>query len=208
MLAISRLNYPGAQALEILHAAVPTAAGNATTTTVVHMDTLSCMTGITRFLEDGRRAEGWVYDKTEEEQTLLDPLFWDRMDYALAERPERVIGAWEAVGTVEAFAGFGVVRLGEGGGGGKGLAFGEILGRVREGGKWKGLWIGAGELAGWVEQRLRRGVTGVWWVRVKMEPRIRVLRRQKGVMEEMKEEAGGVEHDAGSGEEGDEDGIR
>ncbi|KAL9611527.1 MAG: hypothetical protein Q9167_003811, partial [Letrouitia subvulpina] len=141
MLAVSRLNYPGAEALNRLHTLAPSfflleqqqqRDGYPRKDIVhVHMDTLSCMTGITRFLQlppppavvlEGAAgppavaaAEDlfWMYDKTEDEAKLLDPVFWERFDYALAERPERVIGKWEVIDTVEAFAGFRVVRPGE-----------------------------------------------------------------------------------------------
>ncbi|KAL8675783.1 MAG: hypothetical protein Q9224_007383, partial [Gallowayella concinna] len=56
MLAVSRLNYPGAEALNRLHVLVPEhfsqehhPVGRRERIVNVHMDTLSCMTGITRF---------------------------------------------------------------------------------------------------------------------------------------------------------------
>ncbi|KAL8758927.1 MAG: hypothetical protein Q9199_001151, partial [Rusavskia elegans] len=145
MLAVSRLNYPGADALNRLHALVPQhrsqqqqqylgGRGERMIVTV-HMDTLSCMTGITRFLqlpappladlENGGMQRGneakenlfWVYDKTEEEEKLLDPVFWERFDWVLAENPKRVIGKWEVVETVERYAGLKVLRPRDDGGG-------------------------------------------------------------------------------------------
>ncbi len=48
----------------------------------------------------------WIYDKTEyEEETMLDPLFWQGYDYVLAERPERVIGSWIPEAIIEGYAG-------------------------------------------------------------------------------------------------------
>ncbi|KAI4228120.1 MAG: hypothetical protein L6R36_001900 [Xanthoria steineri] len=142
MLAISRLNYPGADSLNRLHALVPlhqhrsqpihrgVEGGEQRMTVNVHMGTLACMTGITRFqqrqqpppppsapppplanLETNaadveRNAESdsffFIYDKTDNETKLLDPVFWLRFDWALAEYPERVIGKWDVVETVEA----------------------------------------------------------------------------------------------------------
>ncbi|KAL8981171.1 MAG: hypothetical protein Q9177_005656, partial [Variospora cf. flavescens] len=145
MLAVSRLNYPGADALHRLHALAPT--HHAPGAMVhVHMDTLACMTGITRFLQlppppspvlplppsppsssssSPAKPEGqqngdlgssssssssssnattslfYIYDKSENETRLLDPLFWARFDWVLAERPERVIGRWVVVDTVD-----------------------------------------------------------------------------------------------------------
>ncbi|KAL8915415.1 MAG: hypothetical protein Q9172_006884, partial [Xanthocarpia lactea] len=126
MLAVSRLNYPGAEALNRLHALVPEhqsryPGGREERIVNVHMDTLACMTGITRFLqlpappladlgesagiEDAEKNLFWVYDKTDEEEKLLDPVFWQRFDWVLAERPERVIGKWKVVETVEGYGG-------------------------------------------------------------------------------------------------------
>ncbi|KAI4272549.1 MAG: hypothetical protein L6R35_006476, partial [Caloplaca aegaea] len=143
MLAVSRLNYPGADALHRLHALAPT--HHAPGAMVhVHMDTLACMTGITRFLqlpppspvllppsppssssspatppEEGQNGDPdttsssknattnlfYIYDKSENETQLLDPLFWARFDWVLAERPERVIGRWVMVDTVDSYEG-------------------------------------------------------------------------------------------------------
>ena len=209
MLAISRLNYPGAEALDRLHALVPLyqhqqqsihlfgGQGEEQRRTVsVHMGTLACMTGITRFQEqppppaapppladletnaaDVERTAGsdsffFIYDKTDNETKLLDPLFWLRFDWALAEYPERVIGKWEVVDTVEAYAGLEILRLGAGdekggrGGGGGGARMVDMVRMVKQR-EWNSL------------ERYARMVTGGWWVRVRMEPRISVLKRQR-----------------------------
>ncbi|MCJ1451887.1 dolichyl-P-Man:Man(7)GlcNAc(2)-PP-dolichol alpha-1,6-mannosyltransferase [Mycoblastus sanguinarius] len=180
MLAVSRLNYPGADALNRLHIL----AGNDTGIVKVHMDTLACMTGVTRFMEKqppSLEDEGafWVYDKTEDEQKLLDPLFWQGFDYALAENPKRVIGSWQVLETVEGFAGVGILRPGEGKkdinqdfkllrkSGWKSDGLGELLGTWGEVVMWK------------LEDLMRRYVTRGWWLRMKMEPRIRILRKQR-----------------------------
>ncbi|KAL8808999.1 MAG: hypothetical protein Q9200_003824, partial [Gallowayella weberi] len=137
MLAVSRLNYPGAEALNRLHTLVPEHLSQehhpptrGERIVNVHMDTLSCMTGITRFQQfpapplvdlqvvnrDAGRAGSslfWVYDKTEEEDRLLDPLFWERFDWVVAERMERVIGRWEVIETVDGYAGIRIIRPGE-----------------------------------------------------------------------------------------------
>ncbi len=185
MLAVSRLNYPGAKGLNRLHAL----ASNDTGMVRVHMDTLSCMTGVTRFMEKPPpvlESEGpfWVYDKTEDEHKLLDPLFWRGFDYVLAERPERVIGSWEVLETVEGFAGVAVVRPGEDlkeGVGWKGM---ERVCRRAIGDVWErrdsnllGMCVQGvyGKLKGLAREKVTRG----WWVRLKMEPRIRILRRER-----------------------------
>ena len=183
MLAVSRLNYPGAEALNRLHAL----AGNDTGVVKVHMDTLACMTGVTRFMERAppvlSDAQGafWVYDKTEAEEKLLDPLFWEGFDYALAERPERVIGSWHVLSTVEGYAGVAIVRPEEG----RDRAIGDVRALrelwVESAWRMDGLgtarmWVGEMSL-GRVESVMRVFVTRGWWVRMKMEPRIRVLKR-------------------------------
>ncbi|KAL8774872.1 MAG: hypothetical protein Q9209_000811, partial [Squamulea sp. 1 TL-2023] len=197
MLAISQLNYPGAEALNRLHALVPEhqshyPGGSGEMIVNVHMDTLSCMTGITRFLQlpapplaDLESASSmntetgaaeklfWVYDKTEDEEKLLSPLFWEKFDWVLAERPKRVIGKWEVVETVRGYAGLRTLRPGdeddgvEGGREEKGV--GEMIRERNVERIWK-----------LVERYGRRG-TGGWWVGVKMEPRISVLKRQRDV---------------------------
>ncbi|MCJ1225540.1 dolichyl-P-Man:Man(7)GlcNAc(2)-PP-dolichol alpha-1,6-mannosyltransferase [Toensbergia leucococca] len=157
MLAVSRLNYPGAEALNRLHALADGSKGVVS----VHLDTLTCMTGVTRFLQIPPQPEGgtqWIYDKTEDPDRLLNAGFWEGFDYALAERPEKVIGKWEILDTVDGFAGVGILRPGE----------------ERAEGAWTGrIWET-------VEMGMRRWVTRGWWVRARMEPRIRVMRKQVG----------------------------
>ena len=191
MLAVSRLNYPGAEALNRLHEL----AANDTGVVKVHMDTLACMTGVTRFMERAPPVLGdaqgafWVYDKTEDEERLLDPLFWEGFDYALAERPERVIGSWHVLATVEGYAGVAVVRPEEG--------WEQAVDDVRavrhswtEGlGSGDGMWIRVRRLVGEVSVGKARSLIRVlltkgWWVGMKMEPRIRILKRA-GMLEGM-----------------------
>ena len=183
MLAVSRLNYPGAEALNRLHVL----AGNDTGIVKVHMDTLACMTGVTRFMERAPPALGdaqgafWVYDKTEEEEKLLDPLFWQGFDYALAERPERVVGSWHVIGTAEGYAGVAIMRPDE-----DAEQVTEDVRAVRDlwtEGQWRKDWTGTARTwmdgigVGRVESVLRNFVTRGWWVRMKTEPRIRILKR-------------------------------
>ena len=202
MLAVSRLNYPGADALNRLHARYEIGVVR------VHMDTLACMTGVTRFLElppppvmvgKGEVAPAlWVYDKEEDERRLLDPLFWEGVDYAIAEFPERVIGRWEVVDTVNGYAGVEIVRPGEGVVVGEGIGWEEVrercaeaVGKVREGRDLREL----GECVGMgyevVEGLMRRYVTRGWWIRMKMEPRLRILRKERMRLMVDEEEDGG-----------------
>ena len=183
MLAVSRLNYPGAEALNRLHVL----AGNDTGVVKVHMDTLACMTGVTRFMERAPPALGdeqgalWVYDKTEEDGKLLDPLFWQGFDYALAESPERVIGSWHVIDTVHGYAGVAIVRPDE-----RSEQVTEDIRAVRDlwtESRWRRDCMGTAMMwvseigVGRVESVARNFVTRGWWVRMKMEPRIRILKR-------------------------------
>ena len=190
MLAVSRLNYPGADALNQLHAL----AANETGVVRVHLDTLACMTGVTRFLElpppvMGKEEEAafWVYDKEEDERRLLDPLFWEGVDYAIAEFPERVIGRWEVLGTVEGYAGVEIVRPGEGLVAGEEVGWLDVwercscaVGKAREGRSLGALGECVGTGYGIVEGLMRKYVTKGWWVKMKMEPRLRILRKERG----------------------------
>lgn len=198
LLAVSSLNYPGAAAMAALHAGVPPHTQNIN----IHADNLACQTGVTRFLElhssgsntaphqttlsntlltdidqEGSKQGKWSYDKTEDPVLLHDPLFWAKFDYVLAERPEKVIGSWAVVHVVYGYGGVRVVKPGEESGGGiQGADVDEEVAEGFGGGEgrdwtdrvaraWKGL-------EGLVRERVLRG----WWVEVRMEPRIRILR--------------------------------
>jgi alpha-1,6-mannosyltransferase len=105
---ISSLNYPGGEALTRLHEIVPEIQQGQIW---VYMDNLACQTGVTRFLEKDAGAR-FIYDKTENQTTLLDPGFWQKFDYVLAEDPKRIIGRWEVMDTVYGYSGIGFGRLG------------------------------------------------------------------------------------------------
>lgn len=128
MLFISSLNYPGGEALSQLHSIIEETTFPTTSilrppqqNISIHMDVLSCMTGVTRFQQYSSRSSPRLinsvptffwYDKTENETRLLEPEFWEQFDYALTEQPEKAIGKWEVVGIVSAYAGIEVVRPG------------------------------------------------------------------------------------------------
>ncbi|KAI9662291.1 MAG: dolichyl-P-Man:Man(7)GlcNAc(2)-PP-dolichol alpha-1,6-mannosyltransferase [Bathelium mastoideum] len=169
----------------------------------VHIDTLAFHTGATRFLEqpppdsalassllvgsEGRGGRGsgggeairWSYDKTDEKfypDTLRSVAFWDRFEWALVEEPARAIGAWEVVETVYGYAG---VRL---------LGSGEKLEFEEDGvGVLLQRGLGEGKVGSWMwkgwkgMERMGRGVLGGRWVGIRMEPKIRILRRLRGV---------------------------
>jgi alpha-1,6-mannosyltransferase len=185
LLAISSLNYPGGTALHTLHN-IPHPTQNHFN---VYFDNLACQTGVTRFLEahsapqtvlDVLEAQStvekrtWAYDKTEDPTLLLDPLFWAKFDYVLAERPEKVIGKWAVVHVVYGFGGVRVLKPGEKSGG----VVEELVsdgGRVHVEGDWTekvaGVWRA---LEGLFRDKVLRG----YWVEVRMEPRIRILHNQ------------------------------
>ena len=185
MVAISRLNYPGADALNRLHSLASDESG----VVKVHMDTLACMTGITRFLEKEPPALNdtsgvfWIYDKTEDQQKLLDPVFWEGFDYALSERPERVIGRWEVLETVNGFAGVGLLRPGEDERDAD-LDYRSLtrLWQYRKGyrGDFEVLHrLGVRLWHCGIENPVRQYVTRGWWFKMKMEPRIHILKKQQ-----------------------------
>ncbi|RFU32472.1 hypothetical protein B7463_g3895, partial [Scytalidium lignicola] len=126
MLLISSLNYPGGDAISQFHSILFQEKRPLPETISVHMDVLSCMTGITRFqqypsfsqyLEDLPLIQGKrtliQYDKNEDEDTLLLPEFWEKFDYVLTEEPERVIGGWEVIGEIYSYKGIEILRPGD-----------------------------------------------------------------------------------------------
>lgn len=163
LLAVSSLNYPGGEAVIRLREV----AANEMGTVRVYADNLVCQTGLTRFLEarhehvdiEGLMAPRWVFDKTEDQTALSEPGFWRRFDYALVEDPNQAIGGWEVVGVVEGFAGVRIVGPGDDD---------ENNGKVGEAG-----------ILGQIEQIGRKRVTKGWWARIKMEPKVMILKRDK-----------------------------
>ena len=131
MLLISSLNYPGGEAItSVRHIISQTQwpEGHSKWERLyVHMDVLSCMTGVTRFQEiptmlaeakelpiiDGVPTH-IVFNKEENEEKLLEPAFWEKFDYALMEVPGKAIGKWEIVDTIYAYAGIELLRPGQG----------------------------------------------------------------------------------------------
>ena len=153
----------------------------------VHLDTLACMTGVTRFLERRppaqttdteqiQKAISWIYDKTEDDVRLLDSGFWAGVDYAIAEQPEKAKGRWQVLDTVDGFAGFTILTAED-----DNLITDtqEILaltGRAWHLGDWAGI-------AAHVENLIRVQITKGWWIRVKKEPKLRILKRLESVPE-------------------------
>jgi alpha-1,6-mannosyltransferase len=179
MLLISSQNYPGGEAMLRLHTILSPALVDQAGTSPsiaepisVHLDNLVCQTGATRFLEvhtlDSNGSRIVTYDKSDEEELLLTPQFWRQFDYVLAERPERVIGKWEILDTVQAYTGIKMLRRGEE----------SRLSQIkRESGGWGLITKGHNLL----ESLLRERALGGRWIEVKIEPRVNVLKRQPGV---------------------------
>ncbi|KAM3420195.1 Mannosyltransferase [Cercospora zeina] len=97
-LYVSTLNYPGGQALWLLHRLEP----EYRVPYKIHLGNLATQTGITKFQQTRRT---WKYDKSDSQTALLEPDFWLQFEYALAENPARVIGPWQRYATVSSFAG-------------------------------------------------------------------------------------------------------
>ncbi|KAM3077051.1 Dol-P-Man:Man(7)GlcNAc(2)-PP-Dol alpha-1,6-mannosyltransferase [Clarireedia jacksonii] len=139
MLFISSLNYPGGDALSQLHTHIlkdlsRTSSSRQPSNVSIHMDVLSCMTGVTRFQQyptlplrlpkSTPKNLTIHYDKTENSTLLAIPAFWKQFDYALMEEPGLAIGQWEVLDTVFAYAGMELLRPGDG------SSFGERLEEV------------------------------------------------------------------------------
>lgn len=189
LLAISSLNYPGGEAIQYLHNSINSASGAYWDHPKVYMDNLACQTGVTRFLEkhegpqtildvleaqDLTSQRRWTYDKTEDPDVLLDPMFWSKFHYVLAENPAKIIGAWSTLHVVYGFGGLRVLKPGEESG--SPVEPLDVVVRTDDTvGKWTTkvaqLWRKAEEL---VRYRFLQG----WWAEIRMEPKIRILENQ------------------------------
>ncbi|OJD19636.1 hypothetical protein AJ78_00367 [Emergomyces pasteurianus Ep9510] len=200
LLPISATNYPGAHALNALHANHPyndTRFAHLQTISV-HLDNLACQTGVTRFLQksppqspllifpgspDGKfpelrsGAQRWVYDKTDpgDVGAMRKPdaeRFWETFDYLLVE-VENGLNR-DRPGrweVVDEIMGFrGVNVLRPGEEFSGGTEVEEGVLRSFFGDKAVDGWR-------WVKGVGRRYFTRGWWAEVRIVPRIRVLRR-------------------------------
>jgi alpha-1,6-mannosyltransferase len=187
LLAISSLNYPGGAALNALHTGI---SHTAKPHVHVYFDNLACQTGVTRFLEshsepqtvlgvldaqDTIERRKWVYDKTEDPTVLLDPVFWTKFDYVLAERPEKVIGSWDIVHVEYGFGGIRILKPGEESGSRVEISD-NVADTVHVQDDWTSkvakVWK---EAEGLLRGRVLRG----YWAEVRMEPKIRILKNQR-----------------------------
>lgn len=160
LLYISSLNYPGGQALAQLHDLTsPEANSNIS----VHLGNLACQAGVTRFQQIHA---SWRYDKTEDEEKLLDPLFWQQFDYVIAEEPRRVIGSWEPIATQGAYGGLTL----------RPEAGTDVLALPVSP---RGLTKTIHDAYNGVSEVLRNKITRGYWPAVKMEPKLYVLKKQE-----------------------------
>lgn len=190
LLPASAANYPGAYALNALHShhdqsppADSSASQSSSDGMAVYLGNLACQTGVTRFLQKPD-AEGWSYDKTENETTKSTSAFWDRFDYILVEAsvdPEyrdsdetrlRIAlpkSRWETTNIIDGFAGVSVLKPGT-------PATGTAERRLLS-------MVGGEHLAAFYEDirdSVRKAALRGWWVELKMQPRIKVLKRIRG----------------------------
>lgn len=186
LLGISSLNYPGGEALHVLHHGIEHTSNQHLD---VYFDNLACQTGVTRFLEshsgpqtildvleeeEALQQRSWGYDKTEDPQALLDPMFWAKFDYVLAEKPEKVIGSWAIVHVVYGFSGVKVMAPGDKSGSTVETVYkpGPVL-KMSEG--WADrvakVWH---QLEALTRDQIFRG----YWVEVKLEPKIHILHNE------------------------------
>ncbi|KAH8732778.1 Alg9-like mannosyltransferase family-domain-containing protein [Phaeosphaeriaceae sp. PMI808] len=189
VLALSSLNYPGGVALNVLHHGVEHPKKSHIN---VYFDNLACQTGVTRFLESHHGAQTildvletrdilakrtWSYDKTEDPSALLDPMFWARFDYVLAERPEKIIGGWAVAHVVYGYGGVHILRPGE--------ESSSTIEPVYNGATPVNVSQGWPDMVakGWkrLEGLLRTRVLMGYWVEVRMVPKIHILVNQRNI---------------------------
>ncbi|SMQ50812.1 unnamed protein product [Zymoseptoria tritici ST99CH_3D7] len=158
-LYISSLNYPGGEALSRLHKLAPQ---EPRLPIHVYLDNLACQTGVSRLQQTH---PGWWYDKTEDEAKLVKSTFWKQFDYVLAEKPEKVIGNWKEIDTINGFAGVSM-RPGDED---DILPMPAVLGRP-------------GRIVHDAYQRMalvaRQKFTKGYWPAIRMAPRIHILKRE------------------------------
>lgn len=116
-LMVSRMNYPGGEALQEFHYILETQDITYTEPIVVHMDVPVCMTGATRFLQRyddagflGERPFNVIYDKTEDRNELMRK--WPTYDFLIGTVddqqhpiPSQDHYHWEKRATVQSYAG-------------------------------------------------------------------------------------------------------
>jgi alpha-1,6-mannosyltransferase len=167
ILSISRLNYPGGDAITQLRALTASETG----TINVYADNLACQTGLTRFLESRHSTSPrYIFDKTENTTLLHIPQFWDKFDYVITENLETTIGKFEVVKSVYGWNGLRIVRPGE-----EVMQREMLQGLYITGDKGGNLMLTYEALERWMRDTVTRG----WWVTFRIEPRLRILKHQR-----------------------------
>lgn len=162
LLGISSLNYPGAEALLRVQHFMK----HPDTSLRVHLDNLSCQTGVTRFLQDPPQPEfSWEYDKTDNLTTHLGPEIWSSFDFVLAETSSNVPGKWKVLDTVESYAGIGFSE---------GIPLASVLcAQIFPSGNSSQLCASVREL----ERALSQRIPGKRWPCIRMSPSINILKK-------------------------------
>ncbi|GBF60114.1 Dol-P-Man:Man(7)GlcNAc(2)-PP-Dol alpha-1,6-mannosyltransferase [Trichophyton mentagrophytes] len=186
LLPISMANYPGGAAMKQVHAL----AHNTQPVITVHMDTLTCQTGATHFLEmpiprspmihlpgsnDGSFPElkagesRWIYDKTESELEKRNSEFWGRIDYALVEDEAvlRGMGNWRLIDNASGYDGIRIVRPGTDNCYACGVE--TMILRTFFGDTGVDYWESFKAVA-------RKHITRGWWVEARLAPKIRIMK--------------------------------
>lgn len=173
----------------------------------VHMDVFSCMTGVTRFQQDSPTPPIWeyisvlthssgqaeaagekytipavfMYDKTENDTTLHDPTFWAQFDYALTSTPQLVIGRWQTLDTIYAYAGIEILKPGQEPSSHEvelGRIYEHALNEDKDEKSAEEVKVRNQQVGRYAETRASvRKLTRGWWVGPKMEAKIWILRR-------------------------------
>ncbi|RWA03770.1 hypothetical protein EKO27_g11337 [Xylaria grammica] len=168
MLVFSSLNYPGGEALSELKSLVTSSPSLDIQTAAVHTDVRACMTGVTLFGQhpdwpgESHDAVTFTWDKTEDDNTLQNPLFWEKFDYALTENTGPPLGLWEVVGVIEGFAGIEILKPGS-----------TTRDDVESG---TGRFLGRGALVRRTRDFVRK-LSGGWWAGPRMEPAVYIMRK-------------------------------
>ncbi|KAK2865415.1 hypothetical protein FQN49_003593 [Arthroderma sp. PD_2] len=186
LLPISMSNYPGGVAMKLVH----NYAHGSQAVISVHMDTLTCQTGATHFLEmplpesplihipgspdmsfpELKSGESrWIYDKTESDIEKQNPRFWDKIDYALVEDEAtlRGMGNWELVDNAYGYNGIRILRPGANDCYACGVE--AVIIRALLGDSGVDLWES-------VKSGARKHITGGWWVEARVTPKIRIMK--------------------------------
>ncbi|KAI5289303.1 dolichyl-P-Man:Man(7)GlcNAc(2)-PP-dolichol alpha-1,6-mannosyltransferase [Ascosphaera aggregata] len=171
-LPVSMVNYPGGVALATLQKKLAASSSDV----AVWMDTYTCQTGVTRWLEVEHPSWAfpnvtWTYDRTEDEEMKRELPFWEKFNYVIVERAlsDQVPGNWEVWEEISAFNRVKLVHQVSSTPGidkVETTVFSAIFGE-----KGATVWRAISSLG----QLALRG----YWVEIEMVPRIEILRRRE-----------------------------